>query len=147
MIFVQAQVSENGRDMSTSDLLCGTNDSACLHYAYVAKLFIKKPNVYELARAQSDRKSDQEVLDVIHLDDRTLYVTDGDGAVLFVLAAYVYLKNHSPSSTLFPQPLSFLQALTPLYSPSAVRPCQKHLLQQSRKNCHSEFFWRLIWEI
>lgn len=46
--FIQACVSDSGRDMSASEFLCDTNDSTFLRYAPVAKMFIKNPKIYEL---------------------------------------------------------------------------------------------------
>lgn len=102
---IQERVSNIGRDISASDLRCGASDSICMHYASIAKILIKNPNICNLGPAQCDSDSDEAVLGVTHLDDRTRNVTDGVDLLLLVQTAKYTLNNSNLSSAFFAQPV------------------------------------------
>lgn len=89
--------------MSASDLLCDASESTCLHYLHVNYLFMKNLYIYEMVQVRRGRDTDQEVLGVPHLDDKTLFARDGDYAMLLVQAVDFYLNSPSRSSIFLPQ--------------------------------------------
>lgn len=139
---LQTRVRDIDRDMYRSDLLFGESDFTCLHYACVAKLLIKNPNIYELVPAQSGNGSDQAALCVIHLNNRTMYGADGSDAMLFVSAAEFNLKSSFRSLT-FSCNTSCIRTSISTSSPSTLRPHQKHLHQQSWRTAAAQSIYGL----
>lgn len=84
-----------------------------------------------MALGQSDRESGQAVLGVKNLDDRKLYATYGEDAMLSIQAAYFYLKNPLDTPP-FPLTLLTLETSNPSYCRRTVRLRQQHPRQQSR---------------
>lgn len=130
------------------EFLCWSRDSICLPYKSVAKLLTKNHNIFELVRAQSNSEYDQAVIGVTHLDNGTLYVIDGDNAMLLFQDADFHMKNNSRSSPFSFNPFTSFDVDSYFFSINCATASTTPMSSAIAMNhCNSERLWTQRWEI